>query len=142
MSNDKQVEEQIRAMAKLSLLSNKINSIQEKNLKLFPMVFFQGISSIIIDYDFSNTKPIDFDSDKENIEVTYKFDKFTPNFRVTYKIQLNETLNNYLEKRFKALEQSVRGLFWKETKVEVYFNDRLVFESEPYVRESNTVSTK
>lgn len=124
-------EQQVREMAKLSLMSNSINPIQEKNLKLFPFVFFNDLESVKIDYDFSNNQTVDTEEDTKTIEITYKFNRIdTRHFRVSYHLILKENhANDKLDKRFSALEQSVRNLFWKETKVEVYLNGTLAYAS-------------
>ncbi len=97
-------------MAKLSLVFNKINDIQAKNLQMFPLIFFEGVKSAIIEYDFSN----DF-----NLSNEEKMNKFI----ISYDITMDEDVENtFLQKRFEALESSVRGLFWKQIKVEIFFN--------------------
>ena len=74
---------------------------------------------------------MDCNKDEKNLEVSYKFkDLDRPNFRVSYHLDIDESVDNSpLDKRFKAIEGAVRDLFWKETKVEVYFNTKLVYES-------------
>lgn len=134
MSDDQNIQDQVRGMAKLSLLSNKINEIQVRNLKMYPLVFFENVESAAVDYDFSNTGNIDFETDPENLEVKYNISKpERSHFRVTYKVALNEEGNDHLDKRFDAITKAVRSLFWKDTKIQVYFNDKLVFESEANV---------
>lgn len=111
-------EAEIREMAKLTLLSNRINEIQEKNLKMFPMVFFNGVKSINIEYDLSNVKT---DEDRAPLHANY----------VTYKLTLDETQDNgKLDMRFAYLEHAVRSWFWNDLTVTVYFNDRRVCESQ------------
>jgi hypothetical protein len=134
-------EQQIREMAKLSLMSNTINPIQEKNLKMFPFVFFNDLEKVKIDYDFTNNQMVDSEEivnteedvkkGKEKLEIKYKFSPMdTRHFRVSYHLTLKENHDNAaLDKRFSALEQSVRNLFWKETKIEVFLNGTLAYES-------------
>lgn len=111
-------EAEIREMAKLTLLSNRINEIQEKNLKMFPMVFFNGVKSISIEYDLSNVKT---DEDRAPLHANY----------VTYKLTLDETQDNgKLDMRFAYLEHAVRSWFWNDLTVTVYFNERRVCESQ------------
>lgn len=115
MSNN--TEETIREMAKLTMLSNKINEIQEKNLKMFPLVFFNGVSKVVIDYDLSVNK-------------TANDEAPTADSHVTYKLIIDENQDNSrLDFRLGHLENSVRNLFWNSVKVKVLFNDRVVFES-------------
>ena len=126
-----ETDQKVKEMAQLSLLLNRINPIQEKNLKIYPLIFFDGIKSAKVDYDFSNPNTVDCNKDEKNLEVSYKFkDLDRPNFRVSYHLDIDESVDNSpLDKRFKAIEGAVRDLFWKETKVEVYFNTKLVYES-------------
>lgn len=125
------VQKTIRDMARLSLLSNKINEIQEKNLKIYGFAFFYGVSEAKIDYDFSNKALVDTEEDKKNFELKYKLGELdTSHFRISYYLTIDEkTENSHLDKRFSALEQAVRHLFWKGIRVEVFFNDKKVFES-------------
>lgn len=127
----KDTTEQIREMAKLSLTSNTISEIQEKNLKMFPFVFFNGVKSVKIDYDFSNNQTVDTEENKETLEIIYKFNKIdTRHFRVSYHLTIEkDAVNENYEKRYEAIEQSVRNLFWKETKVEVFINEYLAYKS-------------
>jgi hypothetical protein len=124
-------EEQVREMAKLSLMSNKINEIQEKNLKMFPFIFFDGVKSVKIDYDLSNNQTIDTEENAKDLEISYKFNKLETNhFRVSYYLTIEEKVDNLLiDKRYSAIEQSVRNLFWKETRVEIYIDNELKYRS-------------
>jgi len=113
----KHISEIVEDMAKLTILSNRINQVQEKNLKMFPFIFFEGIKAVKIDYDLSRTKP-----EKDEHE------KCTS--RVSYFLTLDEKANEpNKEKRFVATEGAIRQLFWSDVEVEVYFNDILVFKS-------------
>jgi len=126
----KVTEQQIREMAKLSLASNRISEVQEKNLKMYPLIFFDGVKKAEIDYDFTNNQTVETEEDRKNLEIKYKFNKLdTKHFRVSYYLTVDESPNEMIEKRFKALEDSVRNLFWKETKVEVFINGSKKYES-------------
>lgn len=133
MSDEKvlDTEQAIRDMAKLSMIENKVNDVQLTNLKMYPLVFFNGVRSASIDYDFYADKPaVEFEEDKKNLEIKYKFNKPKTNCKVAYRLDIDETVDNsHLEKRFQAIEQAVRNLFWKNTSVKVFFNDKMVFES-------------
>lgn len=135
-------EHEIRDMAKLTILENKLNDIQLKNLKMFPLVFFNGVSKAEIDYDFSITKPsVDYEIENEKvlddkqpnkIGIKYSFDRPSMKSMVEYRLTIDETQeNNHLEKRFSALETAIHNLFWKEVKVTVFFNEKKVYESKP-----------
>jgi len=131
LSDDKTTQETVREMAKLALASNRISDIQEKNLKIYPFVFFNGVLSAKIDYDFTNNQNVETEIDKENLDIKYKFQKLdTRHFHVAYRLSIDEKVeNDQLEKRFEMLDKSIKALFWKETKVSVYFNDILKYES-------------
>lgn len=130
--SDSTVEEQVREMAKLTLLTNKINPIQEKNLKMYPLVFFNGVKSAKVDFDLSNDQMlVDSEENKSDLEITYQFNKAeTRHLRVSYHLEIDETAeNNSLDARYSAITQAVRNLFFKETKVQVFINAKLAYES-------------
>jgi hypothetical protein len=104
--------ERLREMAKLSLLSNRISEIQEKNLKCYPFVFFEDVRCVKVDYNLERSN-----------EEMY----------VAYDLELNEEPNSRgdtLKMRFLAIERSTRSIFWNDLKVRVLFNGKLVYESE------------
>lgn len=127
-----EVSEKIRDMAKLSLLTNKINEIQEKNLKVYGFIFFEGVREAKIDYDFSHKALVDTEEDSKKVEISYKFNKVdTSHFRISYNLTIDDqVVQSHIEKRFDGITKAVRALFWKDVKVQVAFNDKLVFESE------------
>lgn len=130
--SDSTTEEQVREMAKLTLLTNKINPIQEKNLKMYPLVFFNGIKSAKVDFDLSNDQMlIDSNENKSDLEITYQFNKAeTRHLRVSYHLEIDEDADNHsLGERYSAITQAVRNLFFKETKVQVFINAKLAYES-------------
>jgi hypothetical protein len=115
-------------MANLTMISGRINAMQEYNLKIYPLVFFNGVSSVKIDYDFSSNNKVEYEQNKSTLDTTFKIEnKFTP--KVEYFIELEEAQNDLLNKRFEHLEKSVRAIFWQDTKIMIYFNNKLVFES-------------
>lgn len=114
MSNTKQ---KLKEMAQLSLLANRISEVQEKNLKNFPFVFFESITLASISYDLGHG-------------VNEETKQLNHNSHVIYDLELDESHNTqFLDKRFAALESSVRAVFWKDVKVKVLFNGKSVFES-------------
>lgn len=125
-------EDSIREMARLTMLSNRLNYIQEKNLKMFPMVYFNGVSTADILFDLSNGR--------EFITETQPQDPERPEGKyVSYRLTIDESQDNgNLEFRFKVLEDSVRNLFWSDTAVMVFFNGKKVFESEKKDENSNS----
>ena len=48
------LKKHLKELAQLSMLANRISEIQEKNLKLFPFVFFEGLKEVTIDYDLGH----------------------------------------------------------------------------------------
>src|ERR1017187_6508651 len=117
-------------MAKLSLVSNRINEIQLKNLQTYPFVFFNGVHAARIDYDFSNKSLVGTSEDEKNLEISYQVNPQTRNFKVIYHLDIDENENNAnLDKRFDTLCNSISNLFWRGILVEVYFNDNRVYTS-------------
>lgn len=108
--------EYIKEMARLAILSNKITEFHEKNLKMFPLVFFNDVKEAKLNYDLRRQKTVEDEPD-------------FCNSRVTYNLSLDESTNDHLPKRFEALETSVRGLFWNDIVVEIFFNGKIVFKS-------------
>jgi hypothetical protein len=126
--------DKIRDMAKLGLMANRINEVQEKNLKMYPFIYFWGVKSVRIDYDLSNNNTVNIEDKPEQLSADYKFEE--PNLehlRVTYYLEMapsEQGQNHHMEERFKHLEKSVRTLFWKEVLVEVYFNSTKAYPHE------------
>ena len=130
--SDSTVEEQVREMAKLTLLTNKLNPIQEKNLKMYPLVFFNGIKSAKMDFDLSNDQMlVDSNENKTDLEITYQFNKAeTRHLRVSYHLEIDEAAdNNSIDARYSAITQAVRNLLFKEIKIQVFINTKLAYES-------------
>lgn len=129
MSNEEnEIKQTIRDMAKLSVLSGKISESQEKNLKMFPLIMFNGVKSAIIDYDLANRldRMVQKEDEKDKEKAVYT---------VSYKLSIDDNADNSpLDRRFLALESSVRSIFWKDIVVKVYFNDRKVYESKSDVK--------
>lgn len=113
------VEAKLREMAKLTILSNRLSEVHEKNLKMYPLVFFNNVRKVTIGYDFSQLeiKMDDKEQPKRNAGL------------VEFCLDLSLDGNDNLDKRFSALEMATRNLFWPTTKVKVYLNNELKFES-------------
>jgi hypothetical protein len=113
-----ELKKKLGEMAQLSILSNRISTIQEKNLKMFPFVFFEGLDSVRIEYDLGHGV------DEKTNNVLHKS-------LISYYLTLDETANHLnKEHRFLAIERAVRELFWKDIFVEVYWNNSKVYGSE------------
>lgn len=101
-------EAKVRELAKLSILSNRISEVHEKNLKAYPFIFFNGVTDAKIDYDLERG---------ENNHV--KFD-----------LSLKDGADNpHMERRFETLNQSIKNLFWKEVSISIYMNGKEVYDS-------------
>lgn len=117
MFESDEIEAQVREMAQLTMLSNKINPIQEKNLKMYPMVYFNGIRKVTINFDLTTHKT---DGDEAALNNSF----------VTYHLDIDESQDNSnIDLRFQYIERAVRNLFWNNVRVYVYFNGKLVKES-------------
>lgn len=117
------IQQRLKEMAKLTVLANRMNEIQEKNLKAYPFIFFNDVKEVKIDFNLSKVD----DNGLMNHD----------DHHISYHLELNEESNkDHSEKRFKAIEQAVRALFWNDLKVRVFFNGKPVFESKNEQRTS------
>lgn len=134
-SDESDVKETLKKMAQFSISTNKINEVQEKNLKMYPFVFFNGVKSARIEYDLINHSNVDYDTNPKTFEIVYRFNKpKTDNFKLIYDLEMETSANNeHLEKRFEALEKSVATLLWKGIPLEVHFNGKKVYPGEKNV---------
>lgn len=115
MSDD--LKSKLQGEAQLAIFAHRISEKQEKNMKMYPFVFFEGVTSVKIDYDLGHGV------NEEKKEINH-------NSHVTYYLALDESLNEKaLDKRYAATEAAVRAIFWKDVKVKIYFNDNLKYES-------------
>lgn len=111
------IDAQVKDMATLTLLTNKINPIQEKNLKLYPLIFFNGVKTVNIKYDLSSNKT---EEDGPAMNDSY----------MVYDLEIDATQENEkLDVRFKHLETAVRQLFWNNIRIKLRFNGQVVQES-------------
>jgi hypothetical protein len=117
--------ELLAEMARLTALSNRISEVQEKNLKLYPLVFFNKVLEVKVNYDLTSKADILEDSTTDKIIINAP----SKNHFVAYHLVLDESENQDLDKRFSALEKSVRNLFWNDVSVEVYFNGQIKYKS-------------
>jgi len=116
---DNTTNETLREMARLTALSGRISDVQSKNLQYFPLVFFESVKQVKIDYDLAPTKSMGDEPTQSNSIVSYF-------------IELDESQNSDLDKRFLALEKSVKTLFWTDLVVEIYFNDQIKYKSKKH----------
>jgi|SRR6202158_2035052 len=118
------LKQKLQEMAQLSILANRISEVQEKNLKMFPLVFFDNVAEAKVDYDLGhgikeNTKEVNHAS-----RVSYYI-----LYGMNIPLLKNDDANS-LRNRCLNLQNAVRQLFWKDIKVEVYINREKVYESE------------
>lgn len=109
-------EAKVRELAKLSILSNRISEVHEKNLKAYPFIFFNGVKEAKVDYDLER-------GSKNHV-------KFTISLK-------NGTDNPSLKKRFESLDKSVKNLFWKEVSISVVLDGKEVYTSEGEAENKN-----
>lgn len=122
--------ETLREMAKLTVLSSRLNDVQIKNLQSFPFVFFMDVNQVEISYDLTNSMDVTTEEDKKELDIKYDIVAEGKAQNITYKLSIPDmTFNDHLQKRFQALEGSVRNIFWNDLKVYIYINDKLEFES-------------
>lgn len=117
--------ELLSEMARLTTLSGRINDVQERNLKMFPLIFFEGVQECRVDYDLSHKSDIMEDELNDKLIINSP----TRNACIAYYLTLDESQNTDLDKRYMALEKSVRTLFWTDLTVEVYFNGQIKYKS-------------
>lgn len=129
--SDQDTKETLKKMAQFSISTNQINEIQEKNLKIYPFVFFNGVKSVSIEYDLTTHNSVDYETNPKTLDITYKFNKpNTDNFKISYDLAIDESQeNHHMEKRFEALEKSVATLLWRGIPIEVAFNGKNVYKS-------------
>lgn len=121
-----EVKDTIKNMAQLVVNSNKISDVHVKTMTMWPLIYFEGVSEAKIDYDLSHIGNVTVD--KTN-NITVK-SPIRNNF-VSYYLTIDERpeKNTYLDRRFAALEDSTRGMFWKDLPVKIYFNGKLRYQS-------------
>jgi hypothetical protein len=119
------VENKIKDMAKLVVGSNRISEMHKKNLEMWPLIMFNGVQSVTIDYDLSYKHDVDVDN-KNNVTLKAPI----RNSFVSYHLTMDENAENpSIDKRFKALEDAVRSIFWKDLSIEVHINNKIVYKS-------------
>ena len=121
------------------MFEGKLNDIQLKNVKMFPLIFFNGVSKVAVDYNLDMGKTVVnyeiYETETKNDEqkkkdIKYDIELPKNQTSISYHITLDEKADNsFLEKRFAALETSLANLFWSGIKIKVFFNEKLVHES-------------
>jgi hypothetical protein len=93
----------------LVIFSGRLSQVHVENLKAFPFIYFDGVSEAKLEHDISTVKEVPS-------LISYDLTTTGENFQ--------------LEKRCKALETAIRGLFWKEMKLKLSINGKEVYQSE------------
>lgn len=96
-------------LTKLMLFFGRVSEVHLNNLKSFPWIYFNHLTSAHLDYDISTKR------DGKSL--------------ISYDLSISEE-NDNLPKRFAALESSVRALFWKEMSIKVSINGEEKYKSE------------
>lgn len=96
-------------LTKLGLFFGRISEVHLKNMKSFPLVFFNDVSDFLMDYDIATSKT----------EASF----------IRYNLNISKE-NDKLEIRCKHLESAIRSLFWKEVRLELLINGKEVYKSE------------
>lgn len=126
----KETAEIVKEMAALAMKSNRITPIHEQNLKMYPLIFFNGVSQVKIDYDLHVRDDVEVDDQSNKIIIKNPI----RNNYVAYYLTIDENSDNSnMKKRFEAIEISTRTLFWNDLTVEVYINDEIVYKSKKHV---------
>lgn len=116
------IRDRLREMAQLSVLSRRISEIQIKNLQHYPFVFFNNVKSVKIDYDLEYIERDETSPTKEKPVLFHSL--------VKYDLELDESKNQEnLNKRIFCLEEAVRILFWKDMKLQVALNGKMIYRS-------------
>lgn len=105
------LSDQIGDLTKLMMFFGKVSEIHIKNLETFPYIFFNDVKEAKLDYAVATT------------------DKTQPT-EFKYGLTLDLTSNDHLDKRYNALENACRALFWKEAKIQVSINGKEEYKSE------------
>ena len=124
-SSDNNAANIVKDMAKLVLVAGKISDVHVKNLQMYPLIYFDGVKEAKIDYDLSHKADALVDKDNNlTINAPYRHNV------VTYYLTLFPgAKNDNLDKRFAALEASIRTLFWKDVILEVFMDEKIVYKS-------------
>jgi len=124
-SSDDNAANIVKDMAKLVLVSGKISEMHEKNMKMYPFLFFDGVREAKVEYDLSHQADALVDKDN-NLTVNAPIRSNS----ITYYLSLREgSFNERLDVRFAALEGALRTLFWKDLVIEVYIDGKSAYKS-------------
>jgi hypothetical protein len=124
-SSDNNAKNIIKDMAKLVLVAGKISDVHVKNMQMYPLIYFDGVKEARIDYDLSHQADALVDKDN-NLTINAP----TRSNIVSYDLIMVEgAVNDMLDRRFAALEASIRTLFWKDVILQVSMDGKSVYKS-------------
>jgi hypothetical protein len=129
--SNQEVDQELRDMAKLTLLNNRISSVQVSNLKMYALVYFDGVTSARIEYDVSTKRDVEVELEaaEQNAKYTLNMPK-NSNSKIIYDLEIAEgTENSNLQYRCEVLEKSVRSLFWDDISVQILINGESTYRS-------------
>ena len=86
-------------------------------MALFPRIFFDGVRQIEVEFDLQRTDLPDTVAECANW-VEYD---------LTIADQFHSANHHALEKRYEALENAIRTLFWSDIKVSITINGNKVY---------------
>lgn len=107
MSNTKAT---LTEMAQLTMLTGRISEVHFKNMQSFPFIFFNEVAEVELDYAIATNQ------EEES--------------SVTYRLTLDLLANDQIDKRYKALENAIQTLFWKDVALSVQVNGQDAYKSE------------
>jgi hypothetical protein len=126
----KETAQTIKEMAALVMKTNRITPIHETNMKMYPLIFFNGVTAVKIDYDLHVRDDVEVDDQANKLIIKAPI----RNNYVAYYLTVDENSDNSnINKRLEALETSTRTLFWNDVVVEVYINDQIIYKSKKNV---------
>lgn len=104
---DRQEQQMLEEHKKMLIMTGKISDFQIKNLKSWPFILFEGVETVNIKYNFTQSEEI-----KEEVESICAG-------KVEFNIKLIEAPD---KERIKTLKHWTKFLFWKDTEVVVKFD--------------------
>ena len=87
----------------MGIFLGRLSETHIKNLQSFPFIYFNGLTEAKLDYDVAQSKD----------GSSY----------ISYGLTLTED-NDHIAERYKALETSIRALFWKEIQLRLSINGK------------------
>ena len=92
-------------MRKLTLITGQLSEVQIKNLKMYPLIYFDDVKEVTMSYDIV-TDPAAALPGKGS--------------QILYEIEFNEDANpSMIDKRMMALRSSVQFILWSNVTVVV-----------------------